>query len=316
MTDRELLYIKTIAEEHNITHAAQKLCVAQPSLTQSLQRIERSLNCSLFHRQKNGFFLTPEGELYYETACQMLSLWDNFLNQLADRNKMNGGILKVGASWYNTLLILTPILPEYRKNHPFVDVRLAEQKTSELEQLLSQGKLDLILSHQYPKEYPSKIGLTSKKLVEKPLLKESFCIALHSKYGFLSESQDQTLPVLPMEVLKHIPLIRFSERQRIRHICDFVFEQAGFFPPTALTTYSFPSALELAAQGVGAVILPEHYLKKQLDNFKDLHVFLIDPAYHAYWISTVCYYQSDYLPVTVSTFLKCLEKHYSNNGSQ
>ena len=93
MTDRELLYIKTIAEEHNITHAAQKLCIAQPSLTQSLQRIERSLNCSLFHRQKNGFFLTPEGELYYETACQMLTLWDNFLNQLSDRNKMNGGIL-------------------------------------------------------------------------------------------------------------------------------------------------------------------------------------------------------------------------------
>ena len=39
MTDKELLYIKTIAEEHNITKAAEKLHVAQPSLTQCIKRI-------------------------------------------------------------------------------------------------------------------------------------------------------------------------------------------------------------------------------------------------------------------------------------
>lgn len=310
MTDRELLYIKTIAEEHNITRAAEKLSIAQPSLTQSVQRIEKSLNCSLFHRQKNGFFLTSDGELYYKTACQMLELWNQLLNQLSDRDNMNGGVLNIGASWCNTLLILTPLLPKYRKNYPLIDIRLSEQKTSELVQLLNQGKLDLILSHQYPNEYPAKTVINSKKLVEKTLLKEHFCIVLHSKYGFLSESPDSEPPILPLEILKNIPMIRFSERQRIRHICDFAFEQAGFFPPTALTTYSFPSALELVAQGVGAAILPEHYLKKQLTDFPDLQIFLIDPSYHAYWTSTVCYYQSDYLPPAVSSFLNCLEEHF------
>lgn len=316
MTDRELLYIKTIAEEHNITRAAEKLSIAQPSLTQSVQRIEKSLNCSLFHRQKNGFFLTAEGELYYKTACQMLDLWNQLLNQLSDRDHMNGGVLNIGASWYNTLLILTPLLPEYRKNYPSIDVRLSEQKTSELMQLLNQGKLDLILSHRYPNEYPAKPAVFSKKLVEKVLLKERFCIVLHSKFGFLSESSDSEPPILPLEVLKNIPMIRFSERQRIRHICDFAFEQAGFFPPTALTTYSFPSALELAVQGVGAAVLPEHYLKKQLADSPDLQVFLIDPSYHAYWTSTVCYYQSEYLSPAVSSFLDCLEEHFPSNGSK
>ena len=140
MTDRELLYIKTIAEEHNITRAAEKLSIAQPSLTQSVQRIEKSLNCSLFHRQKNGFFLTSDGELYYKTACQMLELWNQLLNQLSDRDNMNGGVLNIGASWYNTLLILTPLLPKYRKNYPLIDIRLSEQKTSELVQLLNSGE--------------------------------------------------------------------------------------------------------------------------------------------------------------------------------
>ena len=52
MTDKELLYIKTIAEEHNITKAAEKLHVAQPSLTQCIKRIEKSLDCPLFYRKK------------------------------------------------------------------------------------------------------------------------------------------------------------------------------------------------------------------------------------------------------------------------
>ena len=40
MTSNELLYVKTIADEHSITKAAKKLHVSQPSLTQAVRRIE------------------------------------------------------------------------------------------------------------------------------------------------------------------------------------------------------------------------------------------------------------------------------------
>ena len=73
MTDKELLYIKTIAEEHNITKAAEKLHVAQPSLTQCIKRIEKSLDCPLFYRKKTGLVLTDGGKLYYETACRIMT---------------------------------------------------------------------------------------------------------------------------------------------------------------------------------------------------------------------------------------------------
>ena len=79
MTDKELLYIKTIAEEHNITKAAEKLHVAQPSLTQCIKRIEKSLDCPLFYRKKTGLVLTdgenstmkpPAGFLRFGTSSQ------------------------------------------------------------------------------------------------------------------------------------------------------------------------------------------------------------------------------------------------------
>jgi len=48
MNDRELLYIKTIADTQSISKAAEELFIAQPSLSQALQRIERELGTHLF----------------------------------------------------------------------------------------------------------------------------------------------------------------------------------------------------------------------------------------------------------------------------
>lgn len=311
MTDRELLYVKTIAEEHNITRAAQVLYVSQPSLTQSVQRIEKSLGCELFQRRKNGFYLTTQGELYYKAACQILNIWDELNSQLTELSHTNGGVLNIGASWYNTLLILTPVISEYRKRYPRIDVRLTEQKTSELEQMLAKGDVDIILKHRYPAEYCAKEQIQSKKLRETAIIEDRFKIAIHSKYGILADNKEVS-PVLPLEALRDIPFIYFSERQRIRHICDYVFEQAGFYPPTAVTTYGFPSALELAASGVGAVMLPEYYLKQEADRQPELQIFSIDDKYHAYWTATVCYYDSDYRSVVIDSFLDCLKQRFSD----
>ena len=78
MTTRELLYVKTVADAKNISRAARKLFVAQPSLSQSLQRIEDNVGTKLFVRSPNGLKLTYAGEKYYQMACQVLKIFDDF----------------------------------------------------------------------------------------------------------------------------------------------------------------------------------------------------------------------------------------------
>ena len=60
MTSRELEYIKTVADEKSISSAARKLYIAQPSLSQSLQRIEENLGAKLFNRTPSGLTLTMQ----------------------------------------------------------------------------------------------------------------------------------------------------------------------------------------------------------------------------------------------------------------
>lgn len=304
MTDRELLYIKTIAEEKNITKAAGKLHVAQPSLTQYVQRIEKSLDGPLFYRTKRGLFLTDIGRLYYDAACRILDIWGRLEQDVESVKHLDGGTLTIGASWYNTLVILNQVVPVYCRRHPGVKVKLLEGNSGELEKRLQEGEADLIFRHQYPEKYPYRKE-NGKNLRVVSLLKENFCVAAHEKFSVAKEEEPQTADPVKMAEL---PFIRFSENQRIRHITDFVMEMAGIAPASVLTVYGFPNALELAAQGVGAVVLPELYANMCRQDHRQLRFYRIAPELSPYWISQVCYYQAEYLPVTVERFLEVLNE--------
>ena len=102
MTDKELIYIKTIADEKNLTRAAEVLHIAQPSLTQLLHRIEDRLGTVLFVRDKKGMTLTAAGQLYYAMAEEVLSCRQAFLEKLAQLKLENNQKLNISASWYNT----------------------------------------------------------------------------------------------------------------------------------------------------------------------------------------------------------------------
>ena len=68
---REVNYIVTIAQEGTITKAAQKLYIAQPSLSQAVKKIEQETGVVLFTRVKNRLKLTPEGEAFVEAGFQI-----------------------------------------------------------------------------------------------------------------------------------------------------------------------------------------------------------------------------------------------------
>ena len=78
MTQRELIYVKTIADEGSISKAAQKLYVTQPSLSHCVQRIEESLGTKLFVRNPTGLTLTYVGERYYSVATEILQIYNDF----------------------------------------------------------------------------------------------------------------------------------------------------------------------------------------------------------------------------------------------
>ena len=67
-----LQYFTVLAESRSISEAAQKLYIAQPSLTKSLQMFEEELGFRLFERSRGGITLTPEGKKILPQAKKMV----------------------------------------------------------------------------------------------------------------------------------------------------------------------------------------------------------------------------------------------------
>jgi DNA-binding transcriptional LysR family regulator len=72
MTLKQLRYIVMVAEVGNITEAAKKLYISQPSLTHAIHLLENELGIILFARNKHGISVTPEGTRFLRYARQIL----------------------------------------------------------------------------------------------------------------------------------------------------------------------------------------------------------------------------------------------------
>ena len=83
-----LEYFIALAESKSINEAAQKLYIAQPSLTKALHLFEKEIGLPLFHRTKAGITLTEAGRKILPEARQMVEYYNGWL-ALARQNFLN-----------------------------------------------------------------------------------------------------------------------------------------------------------------------------------------------------------------------------------
>ncbi|MEV0231074.1 LysR family transcriptional regulator [Nonomuraea sp. NPDC050786] len=72
---RELRYFVAVAEELNVTRAAERLFVSQPALSKQLRVLERQLGFRLFERVHSGVVLTRQGEVLLPVARDLIERW-------------------------------------------------------------------------------------------------------------------------------------------------------------------------------------------------------------------------------------------------
>ena len=84
MTLQQLKYIVTVAETGNITEAARRLFISQPSLTNAIRELEKEMQITIFNRSNKGVGISNEGDIFLSYARQVLEqaslLEEKFLN--------------------------------------------------------------------------------------------------------------------------------------------------------------------------------------------------------------------------------------------
>ena len=143
MEMKEFVYLITLAEEGNISRAAERLYMAQSSLSQFLQQFEAELGVKLFIRTSKGIRPTHNGEAFLEHARSMILEYQRAKNELWDNENLTAGKIIFGISTFRGLRMLPKILKRFHEKYPNVNVEVVEENSMRLEDLLIEGKLDL-----------------------------------------------------------------------------------------------------------------------------------------------------------------------------
>lgn len=267
MNDRELLYIKTIADTKSISKAAEELFIAQPSLSQSLQRIERELGTHLFIREPRGMKLTYAGEKYYLMAKEILDIYSDFKSEITHINELKAGRLVIGIARYMGMNILPNVLPDFNKNYPNIEIIIREENTRVLENLVLGGNVDFALTHVHKKEMNEKINYEILK-------KDEFLLVTPKSYLMNSDKikVKDGKSYVDLRDLEGEKFILLDINKGIRKVQDRTIKSYGINPEVVFTTKNFETAKRLAANGMGITIIPKDYLNifsqdKSYDSF-------------------------------------------------
>ena len=125
---RKLRYFMAVADEENISRAAQSLYITQPTLSRQLIELEEELGVKLFERGKRKITLTEEGMLLRRRAEEMIALEDKLLDEFNSKTEDLGGVISITS---------------FRAKYPGETFDLYSDIATHVKERLDRGILDL-----------------------------------------------------------------------------------------------------------------------------------------------------------------------------
>ena len=301
---REIEYILTIMEEGSITKASQKLFIAQPSLSQVLKRVENELGVTLFTRVKNRLKLTPEGEVFIDAGQRIMKVIGELDQNFSGLSTAQSGRLVVGVPYRLGTLIATEIIPVYRERFPQIELQLVESSSTELEQLLMDGAVDISVMPLPFKfnDFPYHLFLKSRMVL---LTSRDNEIA----EGAYRKTPGDRFPYMDITQLNNAPFIIGHPGQRIRTINETIFKKARITPNIVMTSRNQETIKRMVANGIGYTFIPEHYLEI-FGSFDYLDCYYLEPEVDYQWKVVTAYYDETHLPTAMQNFLDIMDEYY------
>ncbi|MFP7176186.1 LysR family transcriptional regulator [Priestia filamentosa] len=121
MNKKDWTILKVVHAEKNITKAADKLYMSQPTLTYRLQQIEREFNIKVFHRERRGIIFTDQGEILVKYAKDMLRQRQELEELIWNSGNEIRGTLRLSVSRTFAFYQLPQILRAFNEKFPQVE---------------------------------------------------------------------------------------------------------------------------------------------------------------------------------------------------
>ncbi|KUO67139.1 MAG: transcriptional regulator [Gracilibacter sp. BRH_c7a] len=145
MCDQQFLIFKEVAETRNITLAAKRLHMSQPSISIQIQNLENQYGAKFFERTNKGVTLTHAGKIFYQHICQVIQLMKEAGEKIADLTEDKRGLIHVGATFTIGEYVLPLILGYLNEVRPDIDFKAKIANTETIAQDVLEKRIHVAL---------------------------------------------------------------------------------------------------------------------------------------------------------------------------
>jgi LysR family transcriptional regulator for metE and metH len=176
---RHLKLIAAVAREGSITKAGNHLYLTQSALSHQLRDAEEKLGVALFVRLNKRMILTPAGERLLSSAQTILDEMKRVEEDIRQIALSREGILRISTECYTCYHWLPSLLKIFNQKFPRIEVQIVVGATADPLQALLDGKIDLALVSDPPK---------NNKLVYTPLFQDEFVVVVSNDHPLATRS--------------------------------------------------------------------------------------------------------------------------------
>ncbi|KGT37748.1 LysR family transcriptional regulator [Weizmannia sp. CD-2023] len=300
MNLKQLEYIITIAEEKNITRAAEKLYITQSALNQQLLKIEKELETPLFIRSKRNWQITKVGEIYIENAKKILRIKKDAYNQINDLLERKKGRMKIGLTLERGPEMFSAIYPVFYKKYPHVKIESFEMSVKEQQREISEGNLDIgfLTLQDSQKKADEHIHICSEEII--------LAVPKSHPLARFGGKVGERLPKIGLVEFSNSLFAIMQQGSTLREIYDKIVIEENTCPDILLETRSCHNLFQMVAEGICCSVIPISYTR----NTPDVVYFSIQQE--PFWEICASYKKDTYLNHAARELIKIASQYWKD----
>lgn len=233
--------------------------MSQPSVSLHIKNLEKEFQTKLFHRSPKFLKITPSGEILYDRAKQMITIYEQTRQDILEQQNTIKGELKIGASFTIGEYILPPLLLDLQTNYPELELQVTIGNTEEIIQSTRSHHVDIGLIEGQTNE---------KELTVIPFMQDELFIVSSNKHPLVHKKE------VAITDLQNEAWIMRETGSGTREYFNHFIRSNGLKVKSLLTISSNQGIKETLINGMGISILSGSVVERDV-NQKNLSIIKI-----------------------------------------
>lgn len=263
--------------------AAEAMCLTPPTVTKTIQALERQLNCQLFTRSAKGVRLTAAGDALFLRVKPALNLMDAGEHELNMLNSLEGGTVRIAMSEAAAHYFTMPaVLKTFCTKYPKVRLVIKHLPSAAAQESILSGDIDFAI-----------LGLSTDHGFQgfdvHRIYRSDNIPVVGKAYAFLAGQP------IAFEALTQYPLIFTESGYSIREYYEKLYKKYGYDFRPNIETPTLDIQLKAVRLGLGYSFVPYPRAKDSIDSGE---LFVLNILGETFFERSVCLLTAKDMPMS------------------